>query len=309
MIFPAILQGQIATQAANIIGSPTDFRGLQNRTDKRLRIDEIRFQIVRADRVGVGRLTPTADGAFTSRIQLRIGNTPITADLVPVPSMTWPIDHFIEDANGLTGFTSVQQGYYLRFSKPVHIEPGEAIMVRWLHTATTAQRLTVTAICREANPADGQGFIPWITKWIPTVHTDGTGNFIDESTPADLVNPFDDTILVERLIGRLWWGSMASGNLREIGKENPPAIDQQPILPFDTFRVKAEDHEGTQIVRDATPFGVVFEFIRKSWAVNATLAPKGFYRVTLEARLATQVVDGTPQPITPFIGMLGYRAR
>lgn len=304
--FPVILEGIIPTQLANVVGSPQDFRGLQNRTDHTLRIDELRFQIGRATQTDGAA---TRDGAFTSEVQLRIGNEPVTADFVPLQAVTWPID-FRYEMPSFTAFpTDVETtGHVIRLQKPVHLDPGEAISVQWRHAATTAQRFMLTVPCRESNPHDGKGFTPWLADWKPPARTDGTGNFIDESTEADLVNPFDDHMMIERLIGRLWWGTLASGTLLEIGRQQGGSVDEQPQLPFDAIRVKMEDHESTQIVRDATPFGVIFEFIRKSWMINANLPPKGFFRVSLESLLATQVVSGTARPIQAFVGMLGYRA-
>lgn len=306
MRYPVILQNEIASLAANAVGSPSDFRGLQNRTDRVIRIEELRFMQTRSTLSGSGWIA-TRDGFPTSEVQLRLGNEPITADFVPLPAMTWPHDFLHEGGWGVSGGTAdALGGYYLRFSKPVLLNPKQFIGVQYRHAATTSQRLVVTALCRPTDSVT-QHFMPWIAKWTPPARTDGVANYVDGSTEADLVNPFDSEMLIERFIGRVFHGTLAGSTLKEIGQQAGAAVDNQGQLLFDSLRVRLDDHKGTQIVRDATPFGIVFEAIRKSWVVNTQIDSKGFYRMTLESKLATQIVSGTPAPVQAYIGMLGYR--
>ncbi|HSN69530.1 MAG TPA: hypothetical protein VLV48_09810, partial [Thermoanaerobaculia bacterium] len=157
MIYPIIMQGVTALLSANQIGSPLDFRSLQNRTNKILRVEEIRFHPTAENGQAVGSQIRTCG------IQLRIGNEPITSSFAPLPAMTWPIgDYATEGSLDLTN--DVLSGFYLRFSKPVLLAPGQAIALRVRHESATAMILRTTVLCREANQKD-QGYTPWISHF------------------------------------------------------------------------------------------------------------------------------------------------
>lgn len=282
--FPVVLEATIPSIAANTIGSPLDARSLQNKTSKLLRIEEIRF--------------PKADTSdrFSMSAQLRIGNEPVTNGFVPIAAMTWQI----ADIDALTSQNVPAR--HLFFSKPVLLAPGQTLNVQVRHSAG-AQSQEVVAICTPVDFAR-PSFMPWITHFQPTPRVDGGGNFDESSTESDLVNPFDQEMIVERLIGRLFYENGTNpGRPLEVDAFTSPA--GQLGLAFDGVRVIIEDHEASEIVRDATPFGVVFEFSRKTWIVNAKIRPKGFYRVTVQSNLAVAFADNGI--VYELIGMLGYR--
>jgi len=294
MIYPVILEGSISNLAPNVGGALSDARGLQNRTDKILRIDELRFREIR-NGVSPQQIDPRA--FYTGEAQLRIGNEPISAGLVPIPAMTWPFNYAGE---GVVSVADSAFGQYLRFSKPVLLAPGERISAQFRYTTRTDVEnvdFFITAMCREAAPGV-RGYMPWVTFYKPPVRTNGTGNFVDTSTESDLVNPFDKEMFVERLIGRM---DIQPGN----GDEEDANTDGVRYA-FGATRVRIEDHDAMQVVRDSTPFGVVFDFIRRSWVVNATIRSKGFFKVSIESSL-NPAIAGTGTTIQPFVGMLGYR--
>jgi hypothetical protein len=286
MIYPVILQGVTPAVAADVISAPLDARGLQNRTDKIVRIDEIRFRPSDLDVFGY------------ANVQLRLGNEPITAGFVPLPAMTWPVGDFANEYGQSFG-----SGFYARFSKPVYLAPGERITAQWSHSlAGRSPSLAITVICQDAGVMLDRGFVPWFSFYKPPARADGTGDFEDTSTEANLSNPFDDSILVERLIGRTFAG--AETILQPDQSTNPLG---EFGIAFDGLRIRIEDQDAIQIVRDGTPFGLVFDFVRKSWIVNSTLRAKGFYRVSLQSNFSTEYGNGGNAPTQSFVGMLGYR--
>lgn len=304
MIYPVTLETTIAALDAGKTRAPASEIGLQNRTDKPLRVDELRFR----PSDDIMAVSGWASASFANfEVQLRVGNDPITAGFVPLPAMTWPVDVDYEQ-NALVGANFA--GFYTRFSKPFVLEPGESIAVQARHSYTdAAQRLVVSAICREA--VNGDRYLPWIAAYKPDSHVDGDGDYNDESIDNALANPFDDSIFVERLIGR----TMLQIPLYPwIDAERTYAgMRGQMQTLFEDLRVQIEDHNANQIVRDETPFGVVFDLLRKSWIVNAELPARGYYRVRLHSDFTTQRYnlggEGGAGTFQSFIGMLAYRAR
>jgi hypothetical protein len=245
----------------------------------------------------------------TGEIRLRIGNEPITAEFCPIPAVTWPVGDF-EFELRLAGstpdpFQRSFSAYVMRFKKPVYLAIGQAINVQVRHRDTVASTFVITAVCREVESIIGEAFTPWFSFYTPPAHTDGTGNFEDISTSADLVNPFGDEILVERLISRVFFGSDTATS--PIEPDRNASGNGQFAFYFDNIRVRLDMHDATQVARDATPIGILFDMIRKSWVVNSMLPPKGFYRAAIQSNFQVQAVTGTPQPVQVFLGMLGYR--
>jgi hypothetical protein len=288
VITPIVFSAVIPSIAANTQLAFPDERGLKNRTAKIIRINEIRFWLG-----GTGAANSVVASAFsTIEVQLRIGNNPVTGDLVRLATMVQPLD----TSFGLSQAYSLMANgpLAIRFARPVLLAPGESIsgQVRNRNLAFSAN-VRMTAFGEEA-PAGTVGYMPWFTQYVTPLHTDGGGNFEDQSTEADLVNPFDTEMIVDRLIGRVI-----------ISNTNDDTFQGEGALRFDAVRLRIDDHLGTQIVRDRTPLGHICNLTREGWIVNAKLASKGFYRATVDARVATQVIGGAN--FQTFIGMTGYR--
>lgn len=296
MNYPVILYGSIPSLAPKSIAGISDERALQNRTDRVIRVREIRFRVESL----VGSEIDLGDIA----VQLRIGNTPITEGFVQLVAMVWPADA----SSGPEDNINARMPFLIRFSRPVLLAPGERIMMQAQHldlqmsgAAGAAKLVSATAICEEA-PVGTKGFTPWIAAYRTPTHVDGAGVYEDTSTEADLVNPFDDSMFIERIIGRVIRGDTGSGEAIVFGGGG------ERNLLLDAIRVRMDDHQSAQIIRDATPIGVAFEFVTRSWVVNSMLASKGFYRVTVQSKLSPKVTSfvGTTNLYTA-IGMLGYR--
>lgn len=296
MSYPVILYGSIPSLAPKTIAGIPDERALQNRTESTVRVREIRFRVESL----VGSTISVGDIA----VQLRIGNTPITEGFVQLVATVWPAD----SSSGPEDNTNARMPFLIRFARPVLLAPGERIMVQAQHldlqmngSAGASKLVSVTAIC-EPVPLGTKGFTPWFAAYRTPVHVDGAGVYEDTSTEADLVNPFDDPMLIERIIGRVVRGDTGSGEAIVFGGNG----DRN--LLFDAIRLRMDDHQSAQIIRDATPIGVALDFVSRSWVVNSMLGAKGFYRVTVQSKLAPKVTTflGTTSIYTA-IGMLGYR--
>jgi hypothetical protein len=284
---PVILTGTISGLAANVVGSMTDERALQNWTKSPLRVDEIHFQPIN----DMGTI-PSAPVLF--EIQMRVGNAPITNGFISLYSMTWPKERAYEHR---------YRGRRISFSKPVYLAPGERIHVLARHSATgQTWDLEVLAWTRATPAIRLQHFLPWICGYTSVARVENAGVFSEQIGRDVFNNSFNVPIHVERFIGRMFYNAeeIEGETILSVGSTNT-AIYR---FPYDQVRVRIEDHLGNKVVRDRTPFGVVFEGIRKSWVVNVLLQPKGFYNIALEGTLATIIGTNTVQS---FVGMLAYR--
>lgn len=317
---PVVLEGRASAINPNVIVT-LDPRSLQNKTSRPIRIDEIRVRVEWQTWLGVTGATISSQfAAYASgSMQLRIGNTPITGGVggfVALPAVTWPkVDGGAENGTVYSNVSGDFAGWYIRFSKPVFLSPRQFISAQFVYTNIgppptphppdlgAPPDFVITVIGREVDDAHG-GYTPWLGSWRPPMHTDGTGNFIDISTSADLVNAFADDMFVERLIGRVLY------NPSSTVFASPPMPEEFGGIvgvnaSTDQIRVRIEDHHATQIVRDAAPFKHVFDFVQRSWVVNSTLPSKGFYKVTVESNLAAAA--SAAYTLQPYVGMLGYR--
>jgi hypothetical protein len=300
-----VLRGLISNLAPQTQVGPTDPRGLQNNFARPLRIDEIR---IRTPSTGSAVDQPSAYASGS--IQIRLGNVPITAGFVPVPAVTWPhVDYSAESPWAITAVPRPTfAGRYMRFSKPVYLMPKQFLSFQYVYQTvgwlTGNADVEVLAMCREVDDVRS-GYTPWICSYLPPGRTEGTGNFVDVSTSVDLVNPFDDDLEVERLIGRVLYSPFAAAGVTGALTEEYFSVGPGLHVSTDQIRVRMEDHHATQIVRDSAPFKHVFDIIHRSWAINTVLPAKGFYQVVIESNLTTAV--GGPLVLQPFVGMLGYR--
>lgn len=288
MIPPIILRAYTPSIAPGAVVANAGV--LRNLTGRSLRVNEIRFFPERTSAPLFAALTPWL---AATTVQLRIGNTPITEQFIPLAAFVEAIDLSME-AGGESEDTGSTGARVLRFRQPVVLAPRETITYSILQNTAATFDMRVTAVCEEASES---GVTPWIAVWSSTPRLDGSGDYEESSTEADLVNPFNTPMFVERFIGRLVYdGSILT-----------PGLSGAMILNFDKVRVRIDDHRNRQIVRDPTPFGNVFDYILRGWQVNSTLDARGFYRVSIDKRLSTQVISGRGAGnVQAMIGMLGY---
>lgn len=293
---PVILEGFIASIASGAVKGLDDARGLQNRTDQALEVKEIRFLNANVTLNGGKRILYQS----IVDVQLRLGNEPITSGFIPVPAMTVPIDFTSEYGNNTYFLQDEFVGKVLRFSKPFILMPGETINVQVRVPETNAaQQVKITAICYPTKDIS-RAHLPWITAFLPPAHADASGKYDDVSTEADLVNPFEAPILVERMIGRVFF-RLADPIDIEAGRG-------QGIPLLDKIRLRMEDHNGVQIAREPTPIGLIFEASSKSWVINNDLPSKGHFVVAIESDLSSGWIDAEGEgSIRTMIGMISYR--
>lgn len=231
------------------------------------------------------------------QVDLRLGRVPLTNGPVSISC-------FGKSLNDATRYLSLESGgpFTYKLPKPLFLLPEEYLVPRVYHNpafgTSEAQVLEVIYVGRSL-PADFPRpqvrHIPWIAqapKLDATITT--SGDTIVQTTEADLVNPFDVPLKVQRFIGDFYNSVDRAGNVGV-------TADVQGELTL----MRAVDHEGGILVKDSTPFSHLFGYNDRSWTVNTVLAPKGFFIFFIERNYAG--LSGDPVTTAPIFTMTGYR--
>jgi hypothetical protein len=166
-----------------------------------------------------------------------------------------------------------------------------------VETVPLALQAFVTAVCHVVEGKDPKsGFLPWFAGYVALSRA-AQGVYTETTEPPVFQNNFATPLLVDRFIGN--W---VFDPFRQRVAGGPTNDDYAHGAKF--VKVRCEDHLGNGIVRDPTPFHVVFDMTRRYWRAKSVLASKGFFKFTLDSDLRTSSVPYSRQPI---IGMLGFR--
>lgn len=265
---------------------------MQNPFRTPMLIDEIRF---RTNALGF------FNGLMSSKVEILLGRSPLTNGMVPIGNLCKVLldGNFGSDGGALPYFH-----HTWKLPKPLYVPPEELLTCR-LHysgefggSATTVMQVTYAGRSLPSNfPRPKTQWLPWAAAFqtASLALTDGNS---DEtiSDQADLVNPFDEPLRVQRFIGRTLRNNNLAAN--ELGQQ---AGDQAPSTM--TF-VRAVDSFGNILVRDPTPFTHLFQFVDRTWTVNAVLPPKGFYLFQINRDYTITVANTS---FAHAISMVGYR--
>ncbi len=272
-----------ATPAEISLSSET---GMRNLTGKPLEIDELRFGY---NLVG---LLPTPSLGTMPLVEIRIAGTLATNGFVSINGLSWTDDVAAFD----------ETFYALKLSRRVILDPGEIIAIRVrfpsISLTTRSGPAIFMAAARGIPVAEGgPAYMPWITAY-PAISRTAVGVYEEESSPAVFRNDLGVPLHLDRFVGWYWSTPGANADLAWLVN----AIQ----VGADLYRVRIVDQDGTQLIRDRTPFAIAFDSTRRYWKLGGVLPPKGFFRVTLDSDLSAPAVGIANVP-TPIIGMIGYR--
>lgn len=274
--------------ASSVVFPATDAVGTTHRCLQTIRNSEPVGVLIDRIAFGVGN---SGGGAGVS-VELRWRNEPITNGFARIGAITYPLSRANEDA---------QAGYVVKFAKPFYLPPGENIDVAFrLDYVNTNAMLGFApmAIGLQAEPP-AERWIPYLTSFTGASQQAQSGAAIaDRSTPADLGNPFDVPLFVERMVGRVLGATAgAPGNW----------LDLTPGTAWNDFLVRIYDHHEAPWVPTPTPFPLVFSAVDRSWLMNTTMEPKGFLQVTTEGTCVSAAFNAAFPGLLPVVGLMGYR--
>lgn len=320
---PLLLQAQITPPNQGGSMGLADSTLLENPFSSPMLLDEIRFRLPPTE--AYNNSGTTTDGADWSRlrIELKLGNVPLTNGFVPLSLLgkvlsdgvaggafsTSPYAVLTESASSSGGATC----FTWKLPRSLFIPARDFLRVTayfQTHSAPTAgtavstRTVTIMYACRplpKNAPTPRRLCFPWVTFFQPADLTcPGAADTFDQSTPADLFNPFDQDLHVQRFVGRVMgqstWGDVNTN--AGLASANVDFANGQ--ITYGTL-ISAQDSFNNILIRDRTPFSHVFNFLDRSWTVNCMLPPKGFYLFNVDRLWA-----GYPNPgYTNFVGSVG----
>lgn len=280
-ISPILLQTQILVQPGGSMGV-ADPTKLENPFQGPMWLDEIRFTIT--DR------SQAAQWA-SLRVNFKISDgTPLTHGFVPISTLGKVLQESIGGIAGGTGPTTetTLQHFIWKLPKPLYIAPREYLQpVMYFDPFSGAVPMTVT-ICYACRPVPAGTpppktvCLPWVAFYQPPyLTTPGATDAFEHSTPADIFNPFQQDLHVQRFVGRLLIQNATQDGYNNMGinSANVNLVTGNPTTG--TF-VSGQDSFNNILIRDPTPFAHLFDFLDRSWTVNCVLPPQGFYQFNVD---------------------------
>ncbi len=310
-VSPLILQAQISPNTGGGELGLADTTRLENPFQGPMWLDEIRF-----------RIPATAQEVIPSyawaglRIKLTLGGVPLTNGFIPISLFGKVLNDSItvgeqdvSDGSPSMFTWKLPKPLYIparEFLRPtVYIEPGAVA-----DPAVLTRTVTIIYCCRpvpKGTPVPRTVCLPWVTYFKPayiTMTNEGGSDSIDQSQPSDIFNPWPQDLHVERFIGRLMGNPSGEDNVHmSLASAN---INLTTGLPTTGTFVTAQDSFNNILVRDPTPFAHLFDFIDRSWTVNAVLPPQGFYLFTIDRNWAAYS-PAASFTATIGISMVGWR--
>lgn len=241
--------------------------------------------------------------------KLFLDRTALTNGYVPLWNFGRAINTTSYSNVASTMLTDAPQVFVWHLPKPLWMSP-DAILTPTVKRTNEGSIANVTVRCtvlgraiNSSDPVPKTIDVPWVASWVGATRSMGTDN-TDQSEGQHLVNPFAVPLKVQRFIGRIKAttsdGTTTVTEAMSQGSDNnsDSAAYSQWLL------VRMNDSRGRIVVRDYTPFGLLFNQVDRSWSVDALLNPREYYKVLLDEKFSN--ITGTDK-LTPHISMVGYR--
>lgn len=273
---PILLTTTVPVPAGDV-REPPDKYALQPAFNEALLLDEIRFDYLQFYDYST---SPGEGGAFPwndIRVELTMGGSvSFTYQPVPLAALnTSPNPYLFR-----YGYNSV----VFRLPKPLYLNPGDMFVPRFHNRTQRNIEIQVTYAARRTPVRPSENWYPYITSYTTAQFpmTASTDSFLFESTPSDLVNPYDVPLLVDRLVGYIG----GPGPLSESGTSIYDYVGEY-------LNVRLFDSNERPIVRDLTPFNALFNLQSRAWQMKAILHPHEYYiaQLSYENNAAQYVVN------------------
>lgn len=287
---------------------------MRNTTDTPAYIDEIRF------------LTqyPVDPRAFVL-VNLRMGNgTPLTRDYTPMWLLGSEFNRKLV-ANPILSLATATSAYVyqqrFRLARPILLAPQDDIVIElkldtnfFAYLDTTIRTLgrenadiTIqTGLIGRSLPSNIEWPLkndyPFVSFYRSPFFTFGTLTEYT-TTLADLQNPFQEELQIEKFVGRMFVTSYDSYDIN--------AVDPNEVA----VTWKLTDNRGKIIIRDFSNFAEIFHSSDSSWWNKTTMPPKSFYvgklRVDTRAYAAGNAWPAYSSLVSPSLfdtAIIGYRS-
>lgn len=314
---PLLLQAQIIVPPAGSMGL-ADTTLLENPFQGPMWLDEIRFRLPVSDGVMAPPLSWSAIG-----VDLKLGNIPITRSNTPISLLGKTLNDAFNNNfspgeqawtnQDDTGFVAGPQMFTWKLPKPLFIPARELLrptMYFRPYAGAAARTVTICYACRPLPvnfPTPAKLDIPWVSYFSPGFSAvPSATDLSDQSTPSEIYNPWNEELHVQRFVGRFMGQPYYEAD-NFMGLASAQVDFTTGLTKSGTF-VTAQDSFGNILVRDPTPFAHVFDFLDRSWTVNAKLPSKGFYTFTVDRQWSAYPANSLGlTAATVGISMIGWR--
>lgn len=287
---PVLLSASVSLSSGQAL--EFESRRLQNPFRTAMLIDEIRIYVTRNESV------PNAYDAYGIGVNLRLGRTQLTKDYVPIANLGRALNDD-PDPPGYGFVQAVTGPWTWKLHKPLYVPPTEYLVPKVYmapeYNTNSPRTVTIVYVGRslaEDFPVPSAVTIPYVAYVASPVKAWGSSSTFETSS-ADLVNPFNEPLYIQRFIGRQWL-TVGSG-----AATNPDATGISTLI-------RAANHEGMIMIKDPTSFSSVFAVPDRSWTVNTVLVPKGFFLFQLDRDYSAYSAFSA-RSNAQFISMVGYR--
>lgn len=239
---------------------------------KAVLIDEIRFDL----RATKGGATTTWNLGAVIYAAFTLGQHYLMRDSVPIwllgTTMDWAQEQMVDTHVGTVQLVS---HYRWRLPEPLYIEAGQVLRPVFNRVITGGGATEPTGDINvqvsyagrvvPPNAARPKSIaIPYAASFVTTV-----GSTYQQSNEYHLLNPFDFSLRVQRMTGRL-------ANV-SIGAAVLPGLTASP--PTGAIGLQIDDSWGGKIVNDLTGPGDIFDGLRAAWTFDTVMPAKGQYNV------------------------------
>lgn len=245
---------------------------LRNPFNTAMLLDEIRLEV---DALAVGLSDFSSVNDIKARF--RLGRMHLTADFVPCTML----GRSLNPIGCLAGTLDVpgEEMFTWRLPKPLYVPANEFVVPILLNapdgsSATRSVRVTYAGrSLGRSDPVPEIVNLPWVASFRAVQARPDSG-------AADLVNPFEQPLYVQRLIGR---GYDTNGS---------ELIDSSDVS------VRITDSLGRHSVRDPTPFPHLFDRSTRAWEARCVLPPKHYFLTSFTGGLGTDIY---------YVSVVGHR--
>lgn len=292
-----ILLSTTTSAAPGAMIEANDPTRLQNPFKTAMLLDEIRFYLPNTYAPSAG---PPSNVRLAMQVDFRLGRVPLTNGPVSITCFGKHINDSTRWGPPVESFTPC----VWRLPRPLYLLPEEHLIPRVYHNpnyGTTGTRDLEIIYVGRSLPADFPrpdvrhhpyvAQAPLLTAICPT-----SGDTVVQTTEADLVNPFDVPLKVQRFVGDFY------NSVDAVSLGSAPTTDD---WAGELTLMRAVDHRGGILVKDPTPFSHLMNFTDRCWQVDTVLEPKGFFIFFIERNYAGKT--GATVTTAPIFSMVGYR--
>lgn len=303
------------TGALNSIGSDLQVnpQKLLNPNRGPMLIDQFRFSFDQSERATYENEDPTT--AFLSIIaaEIRLGAIPFMSSPVTLGAF---VPRYVGSSQGGQPLSTVSSSFSAvpnedtiwvwHLAKPIFVPQNVQVGVRFIRqrlfaigsTGMFEPTLTIPSVrvsiagrsLPEDEPSPQKIWVPWVSETKASVEEPTF-----TSADSDLINAHAEPLHVKAL-----------GAVNYVATD---AIEPQAGRPsYGDLRVQMTSSNGTAIIRDPTPYTLVFPNDRGTLPVDAVLQPGQFLRCGLEVvNSPSTAVDADKNVQFTSVGMTGYR--